>query len=363
MDRVVHCAGSVAAERDLPPLPSQQVTQQGTNIHDALESGDDSELELTEQEIKDRLSSLEKETAALWYEEFNLEREAPTVREKRFWIRERKSLDLLASARLDFALVHNTHALVINYKSGYADSTPSERNWQCRTEVIALWQEFPQLEHIRGGIVQSRLYSKIDLTDYQLEDLVRIEREIRHVLWRASQPDAARVPGPHCRYCRALAHCREAAAYVLMPPARIAPYTVRTNGKIDVLAIGEAISKLAPNELAFLYQRRKIADAVFDAVEARMKTLAADELRAIGYKVAEGNRNKIVVNAKRAYERLGELLSEEERFLCIRISRGPAAELIAAKRGISQKAAGELIVSTLGDALVEKIGNPKLQEV
>lgn len=66
IDRRHHCPGSNAAEKDLPDLKVEEVTDTGTRIHESLHTGDEDELELSEREIKERLSSMEKEALESW---------------------------------------------------------------------------------------------------------------------------------------------------------------------------------------------------------------------------------------------------------------------------------------------------------
>jgi hypothetical protein len=362
MDRLAHCPGSFSAERGLPPLPEQPVTADGVRIHDAMHSGDDSELEPTPKEIKTKLSALEAEAFTQWLDDFSPGplTTADSQREKRLWIRNKKTLEPIASAQLDFfsvALTSN-HAILMDYKTGFRDTTPSERNYQLRAQVVALKSEYPELEHIRAGIAASRLASKLDLTDYDANDIAMIDRQIRFLLWTADQPDAQRVPGSWCRYCKANGVCREAATYALLPSTR---GTILPDGKPDQMAVIEAVGRLTPQELAFIHERRNIADTVFDSVEAQLKTLPADQLREVGLKLVDGNRNKEIVNVPAAFERLGQVLTEEERMKCVKIARGPAADLLAEKKGITKKSAVELLNTTLGNAMIEKIGNPKLK--
>ena len=362
MDRYAYCAGSANACRGLPELRKQKVTAEGTRIHDALHTGDDDDLELTEKEIADKLRNIEQSALTQWMEEFDLGGKGTVVfRETRFWIRNRTTLEPIASAKPDVVFLCGSHALGINFKSGYAESTPSEVSWQCRTEAIAFWHEHPEVEHARWGIAASRLSSKLDTTDYSAVELQRVNREIEHVVWRSEQPDAPRVPGAHCRWCRAQTACREAATYSLI--ASHGMPVALADGTPNELAIIDRVGRMTPQELAFVHEREAIARVVFDSVETRMKTLPKEVLEPLGYMVAPGNENKEIVDVPKAFARLSTLLTDIERVQCIKITRGKAAKLLTDRTKVSKKKAGELIDSAIGDAMVDKTGQSRLKKL
>lgn len=357
IDRLWHCSGSKAAEAGQPELPQRDVTEDGNLIHDARAKDDDSELEATQREISQNLKAMEEREFDNWRVECDvLDGAANIIREQRFWIRNPLTLELVASAKPDFVAMHRNHALIIDFKTGFKDQTSSEKDWQLRCQSIAVFQQF-KIVHIRSGTAHSRLSSKFDSTDYDLWDLARVERELIHLLWRADQPDAPRVPGAWCRYCRAQSTCRELATYITLTSHAL-PIA---SGKPDQLAIIDRISKMTPDELKFVHEREAIAKVVFDSVEAAMKNLPEDVLASIGYKVSPGNNNKKIVDVPTAFARLADLLPE--RAQCIKLSRGKAAEILADRENISKKSAQEKVDNAIGDALRDKIGQPRLREL
>lgn len=360
MDRIAHCAGSPAMERGLPDLPVEEVAESGTAIHGAMETGDDEGLGMTEKEIAARMRDIELREFTNWAAGYHLAKEPVCVREERFWIRNRQTLDPIASARPDVCYISAPYALVINYKSGFKNPTPSERSWQSRTEVIALWHEHPELTTITGAFLASRLSSKYDATEYQQEDLQRVEREIRHIIWRSEQPDAPRVPGPWCRYCKARGLCRENAVYSLVATHGMAVVTgsKKTRGE-ETLAIAQAVARMTPQEMGFVYSRQSTVDAVYAAIKARLLELPENELAAAGYEKQKGNTYYPVDDPAVAFVDLGEVLSSADRAQCIKVVIGTAEDLLAARQGITKKEAKERIISLLG--LQPKLGNPKLK--
>jgi hypothetical protein len=361
IDRLAHCPGSRQAEAGLPELDTKDFTVDGSIIHFAMESGETEELTLTQADIAAKLKEIEVRETKNWAAFFNLET-WDTFREDRLWIRNRVTLDPVASAKPDYWTIAGEFAICIDWKTGYKRTTPSERNWQIKTQVVALWHTYPQLKSIRGAIAASRLWTSFDSVDYTLEDLERAEREIRQVLWNAEQPGAARVPGDHCRYCRAQGTCRENAVYALVVSANVPALTGnrKTKGE-ESLAIVQAVQRMTPAEMGFVFKRKSTIEAIYEAVEGRLKALPEADLEQAGYKLVDGNKNYPIADelVPVMFKKLGDLLSPEERIQCIKLVRGRAEELLASKEGISKEAAKDKIINHLGLEMVQ--GNKKLK--
>jgi hypothetical protein len=84
-------------------------------------------------------------------------------------------------------------------------------------------------------------------------------------------------------------------------------------------------------------------------------------LASVGYQLKPGNNLKEIVDAAQAFARLGTLLTDVERFQCIDLYRGRAAEFVAERTNISKKEAQKLVDEALGDAVIEKRGNERLR--
>lgn len=358
IDRHWHCAGSRAAEKDLPELRVEEVAETGTKIHASLESGDDEDLELSEREIKEKLSNMERAALDQWMEEFPSESKVETYRERRLWIRDRSTLDLLASAQLDVYHIRDTYAEAVDFKTGFAEQTPSERNWQLRVQALALWHEYPHLTHIRMAIAHSRLSSKFDACDFTVADLQNVERDLQFLIWKSEQPDAPRVPGSHCRWCRARGVCAESATYALVV-AQAKEFGTLKNS-LDVAAM---IQRMTPSQLKFIHERKSLAVEIMDGAIQRLKGLPPEQLALLGLKLADGAKLKPVTNVKLAYERLEAVLGRERMMDVISVARGKAADVLCEQQQTTLKAAKEKVDEILGDALTEKEGAKRLKSI
>lgn len=362
MDRVIRCPGSIAAERGLPEPEKLAITESGTAIHEALHTGDEEALGMTEREIKDNLYEMERVALVKWHNDGFLNDNLKTEREKRYWLRD-ESLSPVASGQPDVIHFGEKSFLLINFKTGYADPTPSELNWQSRTEVVVTWFNHPQMEHARAGIAASRLTSKLDTTDYDRADYERFKREIFHAVWRAQQPDAPRVPGDHCRWCKAKALCRENAVYNMIIASRVpvAP------GKPDDMSIIQAIHHLSPAELGFFYARKGSLEVAMEAAKERLLSMSEEELKSAGFQKMQGSQIGTITSDILAFQRLAAILTPEERLQCIKIVRGRAVELysehVVEGKHPTQKASKAAVEAALGDVLVFREGNPKLKAI
>lgn len=360
--RLYACPGSAAAERGLSELPKDDTTDEGTQIHDALHTGDDSGLALTPKQIKQNLEAMELRARENWAAEFNIT-DMLVVRETRFWLRNPTTLELIASAKPDVVCISGKRASTTDFKSGFADTTPSERNMQLRVQSIAIFQEF-NVEHVRAAIAHSRLSSHFDSVDFELEDLRRVEKEIVHTVWRSEQSDAPRIPGAHCRYCRANGACFEKAVYDQIASAHLP--VIATGKKGDELTMIEAVNRLTPEQLAFLHRRKPSLEVAYLAIEHRLKSLPEDVLQSIGYELAKGNRIREITDAATAFARLAPLMKHDkgdDRLAGLKLVIGKMSEALADRTGVSLESAKNQIYSALGDVVLEREGNKRLRPI
>ncbi len=355
MERFVNCAGSHEAERGMPPLPKQLTTDQGTAIHEAAASGDDSALDEEELPIAERLARLEQQAVRDWG---NAHGDAVTfferTAERRLWIRDRKTMDLIASAQLDVYYIAGPYALVIDMKTGYKKTTPSERNWQLLTQAIALWHEYPQLAEFRVAIAASRLSSKLDLAVYDAFELATAENAIHAAIWRSKQPNPPRNPGTWCDYCRARANCAAYASW-----SSVALHSVRHDG--SPLGILEAVQSLSSAQCADIYRRVPMAKALFGHIEARLATLPDEELAKIGLVRKPGANVRCITDAGKAREKLLTLLAAPILDGCTSIGLGAVQKALAQAHSLKPKEARKLADETLSDLITVVQNKPSLE--
>lgn len=338
-ERVHYCPGSVALIKSIPADQREQAPDEardsGTRIHAALEADDGSGLEMSETEIKERLEKMRAEAVDQWGAQMREQfpdkaaqlktEDHKFAKEERLWIWDAE-LNNITSAKLDYFCFAGDFGLVCDYKTGYLETTAAQRNFQAKVQAVALWQTHG-VKHIRVVIAQHRFRSMLTQADYDEEALQRAYFEILQDDWRSKQPDAPRVPGPHCDYCDAKAHCHEAGIYSLMAVKVAAPVLQYVAKKAEVEL---AVSQLTPEQLAYIEHRRGISEKIFEAVKQRLKKLPADQLRQLGFELNDGRAQMEVKDsgAVIAWAESEKLIQEDEIMDVYDLAHGRLEELI-----------------------------------
>lgn len=355
--KLVACPGSDNAERGLPELPPEKTTEDGAVIHKASETGDISELEGDQVDIAKNLRAMEERALDVWMRELNIDSTPERHVEERLWIRDRKTLELLASAQLDIYYVHDIYALVIDNKTGFLDAPPAEKNWQLLTQGISLWHERPETQIFRVAINASRLSSKFDPADYTQEGLAHGERELIHAFWVSKQPDAPRRPGSWCRYCKAKGVCPEASSYSLVTQQELG---IKSGDKLAILT---AINQLTPPQLANVFVKSKIAAVIFDGVESKLKAMSKEQLEPLGLTLKPGAVQKKITDPTKAANRLSGIIDKDGMIAMAKFSVTTLIDFYSELNNVSKIAAKEAILNLLGDAVEQTQNAPSLSVI
>lgn len=359
MYRVVSCPGSVAlVEACKPPELTTAVAEQGTQIHDALYTGETYALDDESAEIVEKLDTVYAKLFHEWM--LTVGEIVVSASEQRLWIRNPKTFEPLASAKLDrFAVSFDRKALVTDWKTGFLPVTPAEKNWQLRTQAVAVHQEYGAT-NIRVAIASARLGKPhLDFVDYTLEDLKNAERDLLFQLWKAKQPDAPRHAGDWCKYCPAKAYCREAAAWSAVDV--VSPtQTVTTKEQISL-----AVESMTPEQLVHVWRKRNIVEGVLDAIKARLKALPPEELKTLGLRLKEGKKMREIVDLPSAVKWVKQdLVIDDETFIgCMKLSVPILTQTYQKQYNTSKKQAETRVLESLAPYINESRGEPTLEEI
>lgn len=329
-ERWFNCSGSFALEAQAPEDAPTDEAIQGDEIHEAKESEDFSELDEEGRTIAEQLTAQENKAVDHWRQETG-ETGTPKIfvlREERLWIKDRETKQLACSAQLDVLYLGSKSALTQDYKTGYLRVTPAYRNIQARIQAVSVWHEYPRIEHVRAGISAYRFRGYWDPVDYRLPELQQSEREIFFKLWLTQQPEAARVPGPWCKYCRAKGFCPEAAAYSMLP---MVPFGPEKHKKSDAVA---AVYQLSLQQLAFIRERKAVIQNILDATDERMKTFPPEELASVGWQLAPGGNMRLVPNIQAVWaliHQTGLMTLEDFQRECVKAFAGKIEEALVAR--------------------------------
>ena len=216
MARLKQCPRSLIEQEGLPETTSDIATF-GTQCHAANETGDLSKLTAEQKEAVRKAQQIESEIVAEWVDEFCIDEDLDEEREQRLW-----GFNNKLSGQNDRTLSTSVNALIIDYKYGYAEVDPPERNIQLRALACLLKENRPELRSISVAIVQpfGRRHS---FASYLEGDLEKAREEMAEILSASEKSDAERRPSTQaCEYCRAKPTCPEAQE-VAISIARIAP--------------------------------------------------------------------------------------------------------------------------------------------
>lgn len=356
-DKWYNCAGSVALERQAPPDEPTDEAIEGELIHEARKNESDEELDDAGRNISQRLAAMEADGIQDWAIAFDLDREklksAKRYREERFWIHDRNTMAPAASAKNDFSIIFQRHALANDYKTGYIETPPARVNIQMRIQAIALWHQFDHIQNVRVCVSRYRFTGKFDFCDYTLEDLQKAERELFFRIWLTQQEYAPRVPGPWCKYCRAKAFCPENRAMTMLPMVALDMTKIQKMSKEE---IHEAVMRLDLQSLAFVAHHRQQIKDTCDAIVGRLKNFSDKDLATVGLqkKPSEGVRTLPDIQKAWAVMFAAGITPEQFQGAC-KITIGAAEKTLVAKLKKDAEAAGTTLNDTAAKEMAAKI--------
>jgi hypothetical protein len=178
------------------------------------------------------------------------------IRERRF--RVQRNGVTIYSAKPDVVYIHKGHALIVDYKLGWATVQDARSNIQMRAGVGALVENWGkpnlccdcELLSVTVALINPRANPKQSLAIYTGDDIKLARRESEAI---ATNPSTALNPGEWCRYCPARGSCQ-----------------ARLMAAIDTAQTVDAASLATPH-LVELYERSSLAQKVIDDCKAEMK--------------------------------------------------------------------------------------------
>lgn len=208
LERVLLCPGSAQAEAGLPDKPSPEA-ESGKRIHAAL-----AELALnqkilpqpTDLPLYSALPEDEKRIAG------KLSADLRSLGEQHLGFQKMMSEVCLESQKIPIcgtpdllAVCNDGWLLLVDYKTGWSEPIPAEKNLQLRAYAYLALTE--QTGYGGYGKLLACLLTKQappQITKYGNSDLLWIEKELRIICRRARSKKAKRLPGvEQCQYCKA----------------------------------------------------------------------------------------------------------------------------------------------------------------
>jgi len=337
------CPGRQALLQTLPelpdlPEPADEDRERGVRLHAAWEREDPSGLDTEDTELYIKGLKLVEHALAAWSALVSSKLfQGPPVkegkREERFYFRT-SDAEIAASGQADRHYTLGSYGLCIDFKSLWCRSlTPAELNWQLLLLAVLIAREY-ELTHVRCAFVKP-MFNRLDIVDYNAEDLKRAESAVQQVLWNQKHIDQRR-PGAHCRHCKGVTACPEAKAWTLLP-------SVQTNavGRITPTMAADLVETLNLQDCVRIWETQTSRRNIEDAIQARLKSLPMRELADLGLTLGEPRINQPITNPADAWCFLVMQggVPTEKLWQSVSMSKTTLTEIVADELGLTKKAA------------------------
>lgn len=300
--RIAACPGSYMAERGQPDTSTAE-SESGTRIHEYLAGRLPADaLGHTELDLAESCESIALKLLTDWRTRIGATDLDETVvwrDNKRLWLVEKGEERCSGLADVIWTVTvqaGTSHALVLDYKTGPVNPGDADANLQLRTLAVLVDEHFGHdIATIDVALVQPLVTHSPSVCQYDRDALRMSRTQLVTVLDAASQPDAPRVAGDHCKFCRAAATC---------------PKTANEVETMASLTIHEAGLTVSDEDMAKLRDRCGAAKKMIAAIEAEaFKRAQADPetWRKFGYEIREGSGRRSVEDVATVSERLNAL--------------------------------------------------------
>lgn len=327
-ERLVHCPGSWALEKQQPPEPDNAFTEAGNRMHRAWQTGDDSELVGDEPERMRKTREIEADLVERWIasvppiSSLNLQSDC---RERRIWGHGRSF-----SGQPDRAIVRGEYGLILDLKSGWANVEPPIANWQLRALAVLLNRETEGVVSTIDVALVQPLKRQMPMCRYEPLDLEQAGDDLAVALIR-SDDESVRIPGPWCSFCRARTICPEALSVV---------QSLALPGRWDILP---------PERKLDLWRKSKVAAKICTDIQKAVKAdLACDPESIPGLRKKADTEQREISDVLAFYQHLIDSGIDKDRldplFLtACGINVGDATKIVSDLRCLSEKNASVLI--------------------
>lgn len=337
MERYMLCPGSYAAERGLPDTTSEDA-ETGNRIHAVL-AGETVIPPLTDDEERTMEACKAQADALL---DAVVPHRDEIILERRYWWGGQWSgkPDLVAIDTLQ------SHALVLDYKTGRGEVESAEGNMQLRALAVLVSAEHG-LEKVTVAIVQP-LAGSASVCVYDADDLRKARIEILAILTAIHQPDAPRRPSAKaCRYCKAKAVCPEALAM-----AEAAPLAVSRDGRE---------LSITPERMGEFLAQIPAIEAVVDAVRAKARRMLEAGEEVPGWTLKPGSVRETVTDPATVFGRFVAAGGTQEKFMpCVNVTKTKLKDAVKAVTGAKGKALDAQIEAMLDGCTEAKVSAPSL---
>lgn len=341
------CPGSAVAQLGLPEQKSD-MAEIGTRLHAAF-AGDVEVAASLDMEEMETLQILISRRDAL-SQEFGSGAVVSAVIKEAFYQSFRNNEPFVEGHPDEVVLLameEKHRGLVWDAKTGWKEQEEPAINLQLRAYAYLVFDRHPEIDEIVAGLIPGK-FSVPRPVLYERADIPAIEAEIRGIRDEASKFDAPRNPSmAACRFCKALGTAR-------CPETQMA---------IDHSARPVIMATLSPEQKSNRLQMFALALKIIEReTELYRSELEADPNAIPGWTLTEGTSKRVIVDAQRAFEALGDGFDSAAFVKICKLGIGDYEKIFARATGIKGPALKSEMKLRLGPAIEIHTSRPSLKQ-
>ncbi len=310
------------------------VTQAGTKMHEALDSGN-----------FDALSEEERLLASLCLAYTQALKDqikgCVILREERLEIID----GIWGFADLILFSPDKSFAELVDYKFAFNLQEPADTNPAAQAYALGMFRRYEKLQTIGVHYLYPRL-DHVSYAIYRRTDLPRLELRVRTIAARVEDPSSKPFPEPsNCLYCGRQSTC-EALHKTILPIAT----RYHDNKPVQIPAVPDFSLVKDPGQWGVLMQWAPLLEATADSIKRHALDFRLEHGGEIpGYELRSRSGKKRIVNAPMAWEEAKKLgVSQEEFLRCVDVRASDLADAAAEHAPRGKKGS---VKQTLEDAL------------
>lgn len=297
------------------------VTERGTKMHEAFETGNMAGLAPWEVELVDKVLAV---AAGIENETFQKAPEK-TIKEARLYY-----LDQFG--HLDRYSLCGNKAVITDAKFGYKAVRDAENNMQGWAYALSVFDAHPEVEEITVAFIMARRDEVSVHTFKRALDYPTLKAGIAVLIANARNPENPYTPNDHCQYCSKCAVCpalREKALAVAKAyePALLVPEITHGSEIMDPSTMSKALA-LAP-----------VLEKWASGVKKAAVEMAMNGVAVPGFELKERKGRREVTDATIAFGIVRSRITAEEFASACKVSIGDLEDLVADKAPRGTKAA------------------------
>jgi len=207
----LECPGSGEAIRKLPIVEKKQGADAatGTKRHDLIEKEADEFDSQGDEYAVTRALEKRQEAIEAVFKQKDIDAGLESIKEQRLWLYN-DGFDPIFSGQFDELLIGGKTALIIDYKTLFADHGEANKNPQLRDYVV-LVHEKHEIAPLHVALIQPNLPKDKQLTIAKFEKkLIDSSKTLLLKKLERHNADAQpRIPGDYCEFCPARVECPE----------------------------------------------------------------------------------------------------------------------------------------------------------